>query len=490
MNSILPSCRRLHSKVLWVIGLVTFLGLAELPTVQGQTRPNVLLILTDDHGALDAGCYGSDDLKTPNIDRVAREGVRFTNAFAHTVCCPARAMLMTGRHPQRGDVGSWTQGGNSPQPTGRNLLLSETTIAEAFQRAGYATALFGKWHLGGAQTHGPSRQGFDEFFGIRGGFIDNYNHYGLHGKGHHDLFEKTTEVWREGEYFMDMVTDRSIEFVRSHQAEPFFLYYPMNLPHYPEQSIEPYASDFADLDPARQSYARILASTDHYIGRMLDALDELKLANNTIVVIAGDNGYSSEDYQITVDGHASGHPKGFNYGPNAGGGNTGKWRGSKGSFLEGGLRVPMLVRYPGTIPAGEVRDQTITLMDWFPTVAGYAGVDTSEIEFDGQDLRPVIAKDAASNHYETMHWHWQNSWTVRQGDWKLIVNGTTGLNGGGKNRIDNTLPAVFLGNLSDDAPEQVNHADSRPEIVAKFTAMHAQWASDVAPPPAEAWQEK
>ena len=462
---------------------------ASVVSAKDVARPSVLLILTDDHGALDAGCYGSHDLKTPNIDRIASEGVMFTNAYAHTVCCPARAMLMTGRHPQRSDINSWAQSGNAPTRQGRNLLLSETTIAEAFKQAGYRTAVFGKWHLGGAQTHGPTRQGFDESFGIRGGFIDNYNHFSLHGAGNHDLYENTTEVWRAGEYFMNMVTDRSIAFIEANRDQPFLLYYPMNLPHYPEQPLATYANDFEKLEPARRSYAKIVATTDHYIGRMLDTLDRLDIADNTIVVIAGDNGYSAEDYQITVDNHASGHPKGFNYGPNAGGGNAGKWRGAKGSFFEGGLRVPMLVRYPDKIPAHQVREQTITLMDWFPTLAGFADIDTAAIKFDGQDLRTVLTDNTSTDHYQTMHWQWQNSWAVRQGDWKFIKNGSLGLSGTGENAIDNSLPKSFLANLADTQPEQVNHASSEPDLVKKLTALHEAWSPQVAPPADEAWQD-
>lgn len=442
--------------------------------------PNVVIVLTDDQGALDAGCYGSNDLKTPNMDRLAAEGVRFTNAYAHTVCCPARAMLVTGRHPQRSDIGSWAQGETTRKPTGRNLLHSETTIAEAFRDAGYATAIYGKWHLGAAETHGPMKQGFDEFFGIRGGFIDNYNHHSLHGVGKHDLYNGVERMRRPGEYFMDLVTDRAESFIRRNHNRPFLLYYAMNLPHYPEQSIEPYASDFADLDSPRQSYARIVATTDHYIGRLLKLLDEFELSDNTVFLFTSDNGYSAEDYQISVHDHSSGLPKGTNYGANAGGGNTGKWRGAKGSFLEGGLRVPAILRYPAAIEPGTVRDQTVTLMDWFPTIAGYCGVDVSGIQFDGFDVRPAIENDSP-DHYDVMHWAWQNGWAVRRGDWKLVRNGSLGLSGHGKNAKSMSMPKTFLGNLSGDSPEAVNHAADHTEIVAELEKLHEDWAAEVEP---------
>jgi arylsulfatase A len=162
-----------HRISLFLILLAAIVPLTAAP-------PNVVILFTDDQGTLDANCYGSDDLITPNIDKLAATGVRFTQAYAHTVCCPARAALMTGRHPQRGGVTDWMQGSmNGPQ--GRNMALTEVTLAEALREAGYRTALFGKWHLGAHKDHGAEKQGFDEFFGIRNGFIDNYRHYFLHG---------------------------------------------------------------------------------------------------------------------------------------------------------------------------------------------------------------------------------------------------------------------------------------------------------------------
>ena len=153
-------------------------------------RPNVIILFTDDQGTLDANCYGSKDLFTPTIDALAKTGIRFTQAYAHTVCCPARALLMTGRHPQRSGVNNWTQG-NLKSKRGLNMRLDEVTIADALHTAGYKTGLFGKWHLGAAADSGPTKQGFDEFFGLRGGFIDNYNHFFLHGGGFHDLYRGT-----------------------------------------------------------------------------------------------------------------------------------------------------------------------------------------------------------------------------------------------------------------------------------------------------------
>lgn len=452
-------------------------------------RPNVVFILTDDHGALDAGCYGSSDLKTPHIDSVAKSGIRFVNAYAHTVCCPARAMMMTGRHPQRGDIGTWAQGATTPQRKGHNLLTSETTVAEAFRDAGYATACFGKWHIGAAETHGPTRQGFDEFFGIRSGFIDNYKHFMLHTNGRHDLFDGTTEVFRDGEYFMEMVTDRAIGWMKAQNERPFFLYFPLNLPHYPEQSIEPFAEDFEEHPEPRRSYARILATTDHYVGRIVEHLKSSGQFDNTVIVITGDNGYSAEDYQIDEVDHPSGIAKGTNYGANAGGGNTGKWRGAKGSFLEGGLRVPAILSYPQSLPSNQTCEAIVTLMDWFPTAADIAGVDVGRIKFDGRSVASLCRRpDGSDGHYDEMNWQWQKGWAARRGDWKLIVRGTLGLSGDGKNAMDNRMPRTFLGSLSDDAPELKNYAEERPDLVHQLTQQHESWAKDTQPNESERWK--
>jgi len=179
-----------------ILAAPSALGAAPVPPV----RPNVVVLLTDDQGTLDANCYGSTDLKTPNIDRLSAGGVRFTQAYGHTVCCPSRAALFTGRHPQRGGVRNWTQGDRHGSDR-QNLFMApeEVTLAEALKSAGYRTALFGKWHLGAQVGHGPLDQGFDEHFGHLSGFIDNYRHFFLHGRGYHDLYDGNTEIFRRDE---------------------------------------------------------------------------------------------------------------------------------------------------------------------------------------------------------------------------------------------------------------------------------------------------
>ncbi len=243
--------------------------------VSAVERPNILIILTDDQGTIDANCYGSTDLSTPNIDRLAATGVRFTQAYAHTVCCPARAALMTGRHPQRGGVHHWTQG-DMNGPDGINMALDEVTLGEALKTVGYRTALFGKWHLGAHRDFGPKKQGFDEFFGIRDGFIDNYNHYFLHGSGFHDLYDGIKPVKASGKYFPELMVQRSLKFIMQNKDRPFLLYVPFNIPHYPEQALKQFEAGYKDIaDPARRSYAAIVSTTDHYIGQIIDKLENV-----------------------------------------------------------------------------------------------------------------------------------------------------------------------------------------------------------------------
>jgi arylsulfatase A-like enzyme len=448
-----------------IILLLTFPALG----VSAVERPNILIILTDDQGTIDANCYGSTDLRTPNIDRLAATGVRFTQAYAHTVCCPARAALMTGRHPQRGGVHHWTQG-DLNGPDGINMALGEVTLAEALKPAGYRTALYGKWHLGAHRDFGPKKQGFDEFFGIRDGFIDNYNHYFLHGSGFHDLYEGIKPVKAPGKYFPELMVQRSLKFIMQNKDRPFLLYVPFNIPHYPEQALKRFEAVYKDIaDPARRSYAAIVSTTDHYIGQIVDKLEALGLRENTIIIFMSDNGHSEETgNRIRVDNHRSGYPKGHFYGA-SGGGSTGKWIGQKGSFLEGGVRVPAIISYPAKLPKGEVRGQIITAMDWFPTVLDLCGVQqpSNSPKLDGHSVLPLIRSAKAKSKYKILHFAWGKKWAVREGDWKLI-----GSNGNTK---------VSLRNLVDAKPEAKDYAKAKPEIVQRLRTLHSDWVKEVSP---------
>ena len=455
-------------------GFLASLGLgttALLAEKTAESKPNVVIFLTDDQGALDANCYGSKDLFTPNMDALAERGVRFTQAYAHTVCCPARALLVTGRQPQRSGVVDWMQA-DMKAAKSRNMALNEITLAETLKAAGYRTALFGKWHLGAAATNGPTRQGFDEFYGFRDGFIDKYNHYFLHGSGFHDLYKGTEEVFEPGVYSPDIVVRESARFLHENREQPFFMYVAFGLPHYPEQADKRFTERYKKMPMPRQSYAAVVSTVDDRIGRIVERIDALGLRDNTIIVFAGDNGYSIEDYTITVDNHASGYPKGHYYGAHRGGGNTGKWRGSKDTFFEGGLRVPAIISYPGKLPWRAVRDQAISLADVYPTVLDLCDVPLPEQEFDGKSLLPVLHSPEAPSPHKVLHWEWRDRWAVREGDWKLIDDPQN--QGLGEDRI-------FLGNLAEAQPERKNHAQEHPDIVQHLRQLHEEWAEEVEP---------
>ncbi|MCU0785713.1 MAG: sulfatase-like hydrolase/transferase [Verrucomicrobia bacterium] len=451
---------------------LSFAGFAYADDKQA-TRPNVVILLTDDQGTLDANCYGSKDLVTPNMDKLAATGIRFTQAYAHTVCCPARAALFTGRHPQRGGVRNWTQGDRhgTDQPK-INMAVEEVTLAEVLKSAGYRTALFGKWHLGAKVGHGPLDQGFETYFGHLGGFIDNYRHYFLHGNGYHDLYDGNEEVFHRDEYYPDLMTDRAVGFIETNKAVPFFMTVAFNLPHYPEHPIAKFKDAYADMPMPRQAYARVVSSVDALIDRVLKKLEETGLRDNTIVILMSDNGHSVEDNAgIAVENHASGYPRGYYYLAHGGGGNTGKWIGHKSTFLEGGIRVPAILSYPAKLPQGQTRDQIVTIMDWFPTVLELCGIkpQAGAPKLDGHSMTGVIADSKAASAHEVLHFAWASNWAVRKGDWKLIHQ---------LNKKTKTME-LSLRNLADSKPEEKDHAKEQPEVVKELTALHEAWEKEV-----------
>jgi arylsulfatase A-like enzyme len=430
-------------------------------------KPNVVIFFTDDQGTLDANCYGSSDLYTPAMDQLAATGIRFTQAYSHVVCCPARALLMTGRHPQRSGVVHWTQGDrHGTDARNTNMAAAEVTIAEALKGAGYKTAIFGKWHLGAKEGHGPLAQGFDHHFGHLGGFIDNYNHFFLHGSGFHDLYEDNKEVFKRDEYFPDLMTKRALDYIEANKEGPFFIYVAFNIPHYPEQPDKKFEERYQDLKMPRRSYAKMISTTDDRMLQILKKLEALDLRKETIVIFMSDNGHSTEDGAKIRPNHKSGLPEGHYYHANGGGGNTGKFRGNKGTYFEGGLRVPAIISYPAKLPKGEVRDQAITAADWYPTILELCGVEKPKVKLDGHSVLPMIRDASTPSLHRQLHWAWSKGWAMREGDWKLIGNGAK---------------PNFLGNLTDEEPEKKNYLKEMPDLVAKLHQLHKEWAKSTAP---------
>lgn len=416
--------------------------------------PNVILMLTDDQGSVDVGCYGATDLHTPHMDSLAERGVRFTQFYvASTICSPSRGALLTGRYPQRNGLATNAGAGGE---TG--LPVDEVLLSELFKEQGYRTGIFGKWHLGMPEEMGPIRRGFDEFFGHKVGCIDNYSHFFYwSGPNRHDLWRDEEYVRADGEFFPDLMTREACRFLDENQDNPFFLYLPYNLPHYPMQAEEPFVDLYGDdIDEPRRRYAAFLSNLDDHIGQVMAKVDDLGLRDNTIVLFLSDNGHSVEERAFY------------------GGGSAGPYRGHKFTFWEGGIRMPCIVSWPGVIPEGEVRDQTTIAMDWLPTIAAYCGLHLPDRTLDGHDIRAIINDAQAASPHEVLHWMVHRHWAVLKGDWKLVCNvPDTPL-------ADTTIRGeeLFLANLREDPGETHNLAEAHPEIVAELTRLHHAWLED------------
>jgi len=425
------------------------------PAQETSPRPNVILIVGDDQGSIDLNCYGAKDLATPNLDSLASRGVRFTQFYAgSSICSPARATILTGRYPQRAQLP-----GMAPSRRGRpGMPADQFTIAELLKPAGYNTALFGKWHLGMTMQTGPNRQGFDEFVGFRCGCIDNYSHFFYwDGPPHHDLWRNETELWEPGTHFSRIIVREAQRFLKENQSHPFFMELAFNTPHYPLQPFEPWALHYRNFKEPRRTYAAWLSTMDDCIGQVLATLDELKLADNTLVIYLPDQGHSTEERA------------------NFGGGNAGPYRGSKFSLLEGGIRIPCIISLPGKIPQAQVRGQFAAAADLFPTIAQLCGVALPERKIDGVSLVPLLTDANAKGTHEQFHWQLGEQWAVRDGNWKLVINARD-------TKIDEKLQGAdqtFLSDMSKDVTETHNLAAQHADVVQRLTALHEAWVKEV-----------
>lgn len=419
-------------------------------------RPNVLFILTDDQGSVDAGCYGAKDLATPSIDSLAVRGVRFTQFYSGApVCSPSRAALLTGRYPLRCGVPN-----NAASQRGgkEGLPASEVTMADMFKAAGYATAHVGKWHLGYRPQIMPNAHGFEYSFGHMGGCIDNWSHFFYWvGPNIHDLQRNGEEVFYDGQFFPDLMLREASQFMERHRDQPFFIYYAINNPHYPYQPDVKWREHFKHLPYPRNLYAAFVATMDERIGALLRKVDELGLRDRTIIVLQSDNGHSTEERA------------------HFGGGSAGPYRGAKFSLFEGGIRLPAMISWPGRIPAGVGRSQVVHACDWLPTLAELCGVSVPNPDIDGKSIVPILRSADAPSPHEVLHWQVgvaaNAQWAVRQGDWKLIGNAwDTSKDDRGKERIP-----LFLSNLAEDISERTNLAETHPEIVTRLQTLHEDW---------------
>ena len=430
-------------------------------TADEVKRPNVLLIYTDDQGSIDVNCYGAKDLITPNMDALAASGVKFTQFYsAAPVCSPSRAALLTGRYPQRAGLAN----NASSARGGTGMPTEQVTIAEMLKAAGYATAHIGKWHMGYVDEQMPRAQGFDYTFGHMGGCIDNYSHFFYwQGPNRHDLWRQGKEVWHDGEFFPDLMVAEASDFIEQHRDEPWFIYWPINTPHYPLQGTDKWREKYKSLPSPRKEYAAFVSTTDEAIGKLLAKIEELQLRDDTIVIFQSDHGHSTEDRTF------------------GGGGSAGPYRGAKFSLFEGGIRVPAIISWPKKLPRGQTRAQMCTACDWFPTIAELCGADLPKRKIDGQSIVDVIRDDAASPH-DIFHWQSRGGrggpqWAVREGDWKLIGNPKDTSNKAPIGADDR----LFLVNLAEDVTEMKNIAAQHPEVAKRLKAAHDAWIKEAAP---------
>ena len=421
--------------------------LATLPTCgRAADKPNVVLILADDLGAIDLNCFGTHDLKTPNIDRLAAQGTKFTQFYSVApVCASSRGSLMTGRYPDQCGI----------VHNGQSLNEGETTIAQVLGSAGYQTGLVGKWHVG-MKWGGPNGQGFDHFFGFRHGCIENWQHNTLNwdtGKVvAHDLWHNNEPITRAGEHFGELIASESTDFIRQHQDEPFFLYVAFNNPHYPVQPLQKHLDHYADLEEPRRHYAAFVSTMDDEIGRIVETIDQLGLRERTLILFLSDHGCSHEKRNGLFVDVPEGKPP---YG-----GSSGPYRGSKFTVWEGGVRVPMIASWPGTIAQGESRDQVAANIDLFPTIVQYTGAELPANPLAGKPLQNILEHPDAPTEHPTLRYVAERNtlWGIRHGRWKLVSEQ-------GK---------PFLSDMQTDTSETRNLADQHPEIVAELESLHEE----------------
>jgi arylsulfatase A len=435
-------------------------GFSDEESRPSHQPPNIVLIVIDDLGFGDLGCYGSELHETPNIDALANGGMRFTDFHTNgPVCSPTRAALMTGQYQQRSGIESAIGFVKD-----EGVSLEKITIAEVLRKRGYTSGVVGKWHLGWVGTYGPNDQGFDISY-CSNNSPDYHSHVSRNGKV--DWY-KNHELYKEPGYLTEIVTKHSRSFIEKSQEKPFFLFVSHPAIHFPFQGptdppfrtegtlwhgneriagqVQP-DSKYGPLPPEeyRRAYKDMLESVDSSVGAIVEKIDELGLRERTLIVVTSDNGAYSWV------------------------GSNGIYRGQKGDLFEGGHRVPGIFNWPGKIPVGSESEETTMTMDLAPTFASLAGTPDSEKQaFDGVDISPVLF-DQASLPPRTLFWRFNNSYTVaharavREGDWKYVVE----------------EGERYLFNLSEDPGEQVNLTQSNPNLVGQLEEAYLSWEQDV-----------
>lgn len=422
-----------------------------------EARPNVVLIITDDMGWADLGSYGATDIRTPNLDRLAAEGLRLTDFYSNgTTCSPTRAGLISGRYQQR--YGVEAPIANADRAGDSGLPATGFSLPQLLKNHGYATGLVGKWHLGYTAEKSPNAHGFDYFFGLKSGYHDYYTHHA--GDGQPDLWENDRRIEREG-YTTDLVTEHAARFIEEHKSTPFFVDVSYTAPHWPYQrpgapSVAPNNARHVMPQDAttsqRSDYVAMVEHLDRAVGQLLDVIDRAGIADNTIVIFTNDNG--------------------------------GEWLSSSAPFFgrkwtvfEGGIRVPAIVRWPNRIPAGSVSDQVGITMDLTASILAVTGAPVpAEARLEGVNLFPIW-EGRAPELERTLFWRAgtgaAKQAAVRRGDWKLVVDG----------------PHTYVFNLRTDLSERNDLAKWRQDVAQELRPLLAEWEASVdaeAAPPSPA----
>lgn len=428
-----------------------------------MSKPNVIIIMTDDQGYGDLSCMGATDFKTPNIDALADGGVRFSCMYsASPVCSPSRAALLTGRYPANAGVRA-ILAGHRQAP---GLTPAVPTIATALKNLGYTTGIMGKWHLGLKSECRPNANGFDEFDGFLAGCLDYYSHIFYYsmadGKVNptHDLWHNDTEIYANGEYLTERITRNSVEFIKNHSKEPFMLYVAYNAPHYPMHAPQKYLDRFAHLPWDRQIMAAMISAVDDGVGEICDELKKQGLMDNTIIYFQSDNGPSRES-RNWLDGRED-----LYYG-----GTSGKFTGHKFSLFEGGIRVPAVFHWQGHTPSGKVVDSAYIATDVFPTVLQACGGNPADYQLDGESILDMLTGGEEKQH-DCLFWEMEGQTAVRQGKYKLVLNGRL-------EELSQPRAEVFLSDLDADPSERNNLADDMPQLADELKQKAIEWRQGV-----------
>ena len=419
-------------------------------------QPNLVLILTDDQGYSDVGFNGCDDIPTPHIDRIAHEGVRFTNGYVtYPVCSPSRAGLITGRY--QGRFGYRRNPTLNPFDPMAGLPLEEENMAEILKKVGYHNGIIGKWHLGTHPKFRPNKRGFHEFYGfVAGGHryfpedltIPDIESVDRAGGWYNTKLLRNEARIETDEYLTDELSNEAVDFVVRNQTKPFFLYLAYNAPHTPMQASRKYLDRFTHIeDPLRRTYAAMVSAVDDGVGRLLDTLDELGLTDNTLVFFLSDNGGASNNGSINTP-----------------------LRANKGTIYEGGMRVPFAFRWPGKIPAGIDYDYPVSSMDILGTMVDLTGVEIAAYRpLDGVSLMPFLTGKQEGPPHDMLFWKMfdKEHGAVRSGNDKLVVMEKEGF--------------VELYQLSGDVGESDDLSSKEKDKVQSLKKEFAAWESQLKP---------